>query len=226
MANSPDSVTGSVPPPFGKSSIAPRSTPHHAGPGVLGAVLAGAGPRHPGLRLAPPGHDHPARLYAFFAVEHATRRVHILGVTARPTGAWLTQQARNLIMDLEDAGRRFRFLIRDRDAKFTTLFDAVFTAIDVRSSRRRCERRYFCTRGTAEWEDAGTVHYPGTYAHGGFNRETTIMGGRPVLNEDLVNLPNWLVLKLRVEGADAILRGSRTRPQHVTSGFRPRIRKG
>ena len=63
---------------------------------------------------------------------------------------------------------------------------------------------YFCTRGTAEWEDAGTVHYPGTYAHGGFNRETTILGGRPVHNEDLVNLPNWLVLKLRIEGADAI----------------------
>ena len=62
---------------------------------------------------------------------------------------------------------------------------------------------YFCTRGTAEWEDAA-VHYPGTYAHGGFNRETTILGGRPVLNEDLVNLPNWLVLKLRIEGADAI----------------------
>ncbi|MDP2709818.1 MAG: glycosyl hydrolase family 65 protein [Solirubrobacteraceae bacterium] len=62
---------------------------------------------------------------------------------------------------------------------------------------------YFCTRGTAEWEDAGGVHYPGTYAHGLYNRETTIMGGRPVLNEDLVNLPNWLVLKLRIEGEDA-----------------------
>ena len=63
---------------------------------------------------------------------------------------------------------------------------------------------YFCTRGAAEWEDAGGAHYPGTYAHGGYNRETTVMGGRPVLNEDLVNLPNWLVLKLRIEGDDAI----------------------
>jgi trehalose/maltose hydrolase-like predicted phosphorylase len=63
---------------------------------------------------------------------------------------------------------------------------------------------YLCTRGTAEWEDADGVHYPGTYAHGVYNRETTILGGAPVLNEDLVNLPNWLVLKLRIEGEDAV----------------------
>ena len=62
----------------------------------------------------------------------------------------------------------------------------------------------FCIRGAAEWEDADDVHYPGTYAHGIYNRESTIVGGRPVPNEDLVNLPRGLSLKLCIEGEDPI----------------------
>ena len=58
---------------------------------------------------------------------------------------------------------------------------------------------YFCTRGCAEWEDPDGTHYPGTYAHGIYNRRTTVMGTHPLPNEDLVNLPNWLLLKLRIE---------------------------
>jgi putative transposase len=72
------------------------------------------------------------RFYVLFFIELATRRVHLAGITTNPDGRWVTQQARNLLMQLEEEGVEPRFLIRDRDSKFTREFDEVFRAEGIR----------------------------------------------------------------------------------------------
>jgi putative transposase len=65
-------------------------------------------------------------MYVLAVIEHGTRRIRILGATEHPVRSWVVQQARNLLMDLDDAGMRVKFVLRDRDASFTAAFDAVF----------------------------------------------------------------------------------------------------
>jgi transposase len=76
-----------------------------------------------------------ATIYVLAAIEHGTRRVRVLGATGHPVQAWVVQQARNLLMDLEDARTPVKFVLHDRDASFTLAFDAVFRAAGVRVIR-------------------------------------------------------------------------------------------
>ena len=75
------------------------------------------------------------KVYILAVIEHGTRRIRILGATQHPVQSWVVQQARNLLMDLEDAGTRMKFALHDRDASFTAGFDAVFQGAGAKMVR-------------------------------------------------------------------------------------------
>ena len=74
-------------------------------------------------------------IYVFFFIELGSRRVHFAGCTTNPHEAWVTQQGRQLAWDLDETNARFRFLIRDRDTKFTDAFDTIFRSEGVKVIR-------------------------------------------------------------------------------------------
>jgi putative transposase len=76
-----------------------------------------------------------AKVYVLAVIEHGTRRIRILGATGHPVPSWVVQQARNLLMDVEDTRFRVKFVLHDRDASFTAAFDAVFQAAGARVIR-------------------------------------------------------------------------------------------
>lgn len=153
-----------------------------------------------------------AKVYVLAVIEHGTRRVRVLGATENPTQSWVVQQARNLLMNLEDAGTQVKFVLHDRDAIFTLGFDAVFQAAGIRVIRSAIQaprmnsimerwvgscRRELLDR-TLIWNQRLVLHawhYPA-------------QAGRKCMDGDVDHQVQKLADRLPGATADAVLRGN------------------
>jgi transposase InsO family protein len=156
-----------------------------------------------------------AKMYVLAVIEHATRRVRVLEATAHPSSAGVTQAARNLVMDLDDAGRQVKYLIRDRDGKYPALFDAILAdaGITVVLSGVRMPRmnsvmerwvqscRHELLDGTLIWNQAHLLHALGVYErhHNDHRPHRGIANARPLhpLPEPITDPPTFARLRIR-----------------------------
>jgi hypothetical protein len=163
------------------------------------------------------------RYYVLFVIELERRVVHVLGVSTNPNGPWVTQVARNFVADLQQAGQRFRFLIRDRDTKFTASSDAVFASIgietirsSVRSPRAKGLASHCTSRG---WlgcfslgESSATIWNKSRIARGGRLEEVLVLVVGLVSAKEAGTMPGLDGVRLHAE-----LRGDLVESEHAGS---------